>query len=1065
LILCADRYVQYVEPLAEWKRQKGLTTKLIPIPIGQTSAKIKDTIKKYKPEYVLLVGDKNLIPLGRYFPKWTLFNPPDRGMWTDQYYADTTNDSKYKDNIYVGRMNCSSEIECYTQVNKTIAYEKGMFKRGNWLLKATGVARDGESQHFDSIYTAAIRAIRTNLLASGFVSMDTIFHSDGATGATVEDSVSKGRGYVVYRGSTSSSTDNWNDPMGTVPDQITNDSMPAIVISGTCRNMFYPESLPTYITPTTTAGYNWMKARAEDLNIPRGAVAFFGTTTHYFGQNDTLDTLIADRQSLWRNASAIKFFQELTQDTLYNLAKIIRKVKDSIYTCCSTYTYGHFGFASACSVAYMEWNLLGDPELNLYTTVPKRMVLTCDTVMSTDSMGFYITVKDSTSQAPIANALVCIMMDTLIYNRGYTNGSGIISFPLHPPDTGNMSVTITKRNYIPKIKNTRIIERHDSGVTEITRPTGLIDSTSRVVPRAKVKNYGFQKESFNVTFSIIEDTLIWSSTKQVNNLYPDSTKSVDFDTWPVHMRGSYSVRCSTYLATDTLWLNDVMSGSFSVIVHDIGVTEMIQPTGTIDSTATVIPRARIENFGTQTETLNVTYKIIKGTTWTNTKQVSIAPGANSIVDFNAWTVGIRGSYTNRCSTSLTTDMILNNNKLADSFFVRVYDVGCSKIVVPHETIDSTASVAPACSVYNYGNITSSYQVRMKIDNFYEQVESVSDHNPQSYQYIVFPSYATWLRGNHTVRCTTEFDSDLNASNNKKIDSISVRVRDVGCSKIITPSGEVGQGIIVTPACSLYNFGTASENYRVRMKIGTFYNDTVSVSNHAAGTYKRVSFTNWNAIQAGLHTVTCSTEFVNDMKPINDKKTGAVACSITVNIINAWADSNGVIEPNGVVMVEYNHDTTFSIIPNQGYYIVQVYVDSAAIGAVSSYTFHNVIGNHTIRATFRIYSYTINASAGANGVIIPSGSIGINYGSDTTFRIRPNLGYHIAYLMVDNDTITPETIYTFTNVNQNHSIHAVFTINNYALHIDTIGLGDVTIAPNQMNMGAFDCQSSIRLAFY
>ncbi len=1049
LILCADRYVEYVEPLAEWKRQKGITTKLLSIPIGRTSAALKDTIKKYKPEYVLLVGDMYLIPFGKYFPKWVLYSPP-RGMWTDQYYADTTNDTKYRDQLYVGRLNCSSEIEVYTQVQKIIAYEKGMFKKGNWILKACGVARNGEAnEHFDSCYTAAIRAIRTNLLTNGFVSMDTIFSSTGATGGTVQESVTKGRGYVVYRGSTSSSADNWNSPMGTDPSQIDNDSMPAIVISATCRNMLYPESLPTYPIPTTCAGYNWMKAHGEDLNIPRGAVAYFGTATHYFGNTDSTDTL-DDRQTIWRNAAAVKFFKVLTQDTLYNLAKILRKTKDSIYACCSTYTYGQPYYATACSVAYMEWNLLGDPEMNIYDSMPKRMTVTCDTVINTDSMGYYITVRDSISQGLMQNVLVCMMMDTLIYNRGYTNSSGVISFPLHPSATGIMTVTATKRNYIPKIKNVRIIENHDAGVTEITRPTGLVDSTMRVIPRAKVKNFGFQKESFNVTFSIIEDTLVWSSTKQVNSLMPESIKTVDFDTWPIHMRGTYTVRCSTYLATDTLWLNNMMSSSFSIIVHDIGVTEMIEPSGTIDSTASVIPRVRIENFGTQTETLNVTYKIIKGTTWTNTKQVSIVSGYNSVITFSAWTVGIRGSYTARCSTSLATDMVSNNNKLSDSFFIRVYDVGATKIQAPRGTIDSVTAIAPACSLYNYGNETTSYQVRIKIDNFYEQVDSILNHAPLTYKYLSFPGYSTWLRGTHVVRCSTELENDMNAGNSRKIDSFSVRVRDVGCSKIVVPSGQVGQGLLITPVCSLYNYGTTTESYRARLKIGTFYNDTVSIANHAAGTYMRVTFANWNTIQTGLHAVTCSTEFTSDMKAVNDKKTGAVACSITVSIINATIDSNGIIEPSGEVMVEYNHDTTFSIIPNTGHHIGQVYVDSAPVGAIPTYTFHNIVANHSIRAHFIVNQYTLTASAGSNGVIVPSGSININFGQDTTFHIRPNLGYHVAYLIVDNDTIVPDTIYRFTSISQNHSIRAEFAINTYTLHIDTTGLGGVTITPNQMN---------------
>ena len=44
------------------------------------------------------------------------------------------------------------------------------------------------------------------------------------------------------------------------------------------------------------------------------------------------------------------------------------------------------------------------------------------------------------------------------------------------------------------------------------------------------------------------------------------------------------------------------------------------------------------------------------------------------------------------------------------------------------------------------------------------------------------------------------------------------------------------------------------------------------------------------------------------------------------------------------------------------------VDGGSVGAVTSYTFTNVTANHTIAASFAINTYTITATAGANGSI-------------------------------------------------------------------------------------------------
>ena len=51
------------------------------------------------------------------------------------------------------------------------------------------------------------------------------------------------------------------------------------------------------------------------------------------------------------------------------------------------------------------------------------------------------------------------------------------------------------------------------------------------------------------------------------------------------------------------------------------------------------------------------------------------------------------------------------------------DVGCTRIIAPAGSVDSGASVTPACSTYNYGTITVSYTVRMKIGAGYDQTRT------------------------------------------------------------------------------------------------------------------------------------------------------------------------------------------------------------------------------------------------------------------------------------------------------------------------------------------------------
>uniref|UniRef100_A0A7C3UWB2 T9SS type A sorting domain-containing protein n=1 Tax=candidate division WOR-3 bacterium TaxID=2052148 RepID=A0A7C3UWB2_UNCW3 len=100
--------------------------------------------------------------------------------------------------------------------------------------------------------------------------------------------------------------------------------------------------------------------------------------------------------------------------------------------------------------------------------------------------------------------------------------------------------------------------------------------------------------------------------------------------------------------------------------------------------------------------------------------------------------------------------------------------------------------------------------------------------------------------------------------------------DVGCTKIEVPIGTVDSGGVITPACSVYNYGTIAASYPVRMKIGNFYNQTAAVSNHPPGTYRYVTFPNWNINQPrGSYAVVCSTELAGDGNNSNDRRTGQV----------------------------------------------------------------------------------------------------------------------------------------------------------------------------------------------
>ena len=148
-------------------------------------------------------------------------------------------------------------------------------------------------------------------------------------------------------------------------------------------------------------------------------------------------------------------------------------------------------------------------------------------------------------------------------------------------------------------------------------------------------------------------------------------------------------------------------------------------------------------------------------------------------------------------------------------------------------------------------------------------------------------------------------------------------------------------------------------------------------------------------------------------------------SISKYTITSDAGLHGTISPKGNFKVNYNGGQTYTITPDAGYRVADVLVDGSSAGAVTSYTFTNVMANHTIHATFARGTFTITSSAGSNGTISPVGTTTVNYGTSQTYIILANSGYKVSKVLIDGSAAGKLTSYTFTDVTANHRISASF----------------------------------------
>jgi hypothetical protein len=119
--------------------------------------------------------------------------------------------------------------------------------------------------------------------------------------------------------------------------------------------------------------------------------------------------------------------------------------------------------------------------------------------------------------------------------------------------------------------------------------------------------------------------------------------------------------------------------------------------------------------------------------------------------------------------------------------------------------------------------------------------------------------------------------NLNMPANRALGRFITGGSDVGVMTLLAPVGALDSGVSETPACSVFNYGTHSaSSYTVRMKIGSFYNQTMTVSGHPVGTSQYVAFPSWTAsLIGGPYAVTCSTELAGDANRANDRQAGSV----------------------------------------------------------------------------------------------------------------------------------------------------------------------------------------------
>lgn len=203
----------------------------------------------------------------------------------------------------------------------------------------------------------------------------------------------------------------------------------------------------------------------------------------------------------------------------------------------------------------------------------------------------------------------------------------------------------------------------DVGLQAIVDVPASADSGDVIIPKARIKNYGINQETFPAFFRFGES---YNDMQMITIPAGDSVLH-EFAPCPLLTRGNINYACTLALNGDERQGNNLRTGRTIVWVKDVGVLSILEPVGTIEQGQMIRPKARVKNFGNYSAQFNITFWIGD---WNTTKRVTLGPGNESDVLFDSlWLASDTGEFTTKCSTAYAADMNHLNDKLEDHFFV------------------------------------------------------------------------------------------------------------------------------------------------------------------------------------------------------------------------------------------------------------------------------------------------------------------------------------------------------------------------------------------------------------
>jgi len=452
LIITDPAFEAQADELAQWKRRRGMATEVRTTAEAGASA---EAIRAYiqglyaawpSLSFVLLMGDVEHIPV------FYIHTHSSHGIMTgtDLYYGVMTGSGAedYFPDLFVGRMPVDTAEEAAVVVNKVIGYERTPDVSSNWYDDVLLAAYEEYGRYF--VYTS--EAVHEHLTGLGYnTNRQYEGTSPPGTTAGILDAMNNGVLIANHRDHGQSlnngySTGGWVHPYFRTDniDQLTNGTKLPFMFSLNCQSGWFDGE--TDGNPS----YDYECFGEQLLRYPDGGVVgYVGSTRNsYSGYNDELcrgfyDAMFPGFDPGYPDAGSINPLQS----PLYKIPQVMFFGKLWMYEKyylpggCSPYPWTPD--ATKTLMEFEMFNYLGDPSMEIWTSMPAPMVVTHAAALVLGSSSFQVNVDQD-------GALVAAVQgEEILATASSSGGVAVLTFAEPVQSLETIYITVTKHDYLP----------------------------------------------------------------------------------------------------------------------------------------------------------------------------------------------------------------------------------------------------------------------------------------------------------------------------------------------------------------------------------------------------------------------------------------------------------------------------------------------------------------------------------------------------------------------------------------------------------------------------------------